>query len=197
MSKEQELLDMARQNHGVLTSEQVTKAGIHRQYLKRLLDTEQLEQPERGIYILPATIEDELFNIQNRHKRGIYSHETALFLLGLTDRTPLKYAMTFPLNYNTSNLNNDRIQQYRVKDELYLQGLTMGKSPGGNFVRYYNAERTLCDILKGRSKTGIEIISEAFKNYTSSGKMNIPLLSEYAKIMRVEKKLRPYLEVLL
>jgi len=64
-------------------------------------------------------------------------------------------------------------------------------------VRVYNAERTLCDTLKGRSHTDIQIISEAFKRYTKLPNRDIPLISEYAKLMRVEKKLRAYLEVLL
>jgi len=42
----------------------------------------------RGVYILPEVWDDEMFNLQSRFKRGIYSHETALFLWDLTDRTP-------------------------------------------------------------------------------------------------------------
>ena len=41
--------------------------------------------------------------LQNRFKKGIYSHETALFLWDLTDRTPNRYCMTFPENYNLTN----------------------------------------------------------------------------------------------
>ncbi len=43
----------------------------------------------------------------------------------------------------------------------------------------------------------IQIISDAFKRYAKSKDKNIPLLSEYAKILRVEKKIRSYLEALL
>ena len=40
-------------------------------------------------------------------------------------------------------------------------------------------------------------MTEAFKRYAKLDKKDIPQLSEYAKLMRVEKKLRSYLEVLL
>ena len=58
-------------------------------------------------------------------------------------------------------------------------------------------EKTLCDILKTRTNTDIQVISEAFKRYIMYSDKNIPLLSEYAKQMRVEKRVRSYLEVLL
>jgi predicted transcriptional regulator of viral defense system len=197
MTYAKQILKIAYENNGTVTSAQVTEFGINRQHLRVLVDKGLLERSGRGVYIIPTNFEDEMFNLQSRFKRGIFSHETALFLLDLTDRTPIKYSMTFPLNYNTSILNREKVKCYRVKEELYDIGTTMGKSPGGNEVRLYNAERTLCGILKGSSKTDIQIVTEAFKRYTKLNNKDIPLLSQYAKIFRVEKKLRSYLEVLL
>ena len=71
------------------------------------------------------------------------------------------------------------------------------KTSGGNTVRVDNQERTLCDILRPNSSADIQIISESFKRYAVRKNKNIPLLSEYAKVLKVEKKLRSYLEVLL
>src|SRR5665647_2653089 len=197
MTYAEQILKIANNNNGVVTSAQVTKDGILRQHLKVLVDKGLLEHSGRGLYIVPTVFDDEMFNLQMRFKRGIFSHETALFLLDLTDRTPIKYSMTFPLGYNTSILNREKVKCYRVKEELYELGIITAKSPSGNEVRLYNAERTLCDILKGSSKTDIQIVTEAFKRYTKLNNKDIPLLSQYAKIFRVEKKLRSYLEVLL
>lgn len=192
-----QILKIAQDNNGTVTSEQVTKAGISRQFLKVLVEKGLLERSERGVYILPMLFDDEMFNLQMRFKRGIFSHETALFLHDLTDQTPIKYAMTFPLGYNTTLLNSENVNYYRVKDDLYLIGIVDAKSPNKNPIRVYNSERTLCDILRGRSNTDIQIIVDAFKRYTRRDQKNIPLLSQYAKLFRVEKKMRPYLEVLL
>jgi len=123
--------------------------------------------------------------------------ETALFLNGLTDRTPNKYHMTFPSNYNISNIDSTRVIANRVKDELYDIGTLRTISPGRNQIYCYNSERTLCDILRPRSKTDIQIISESFKNYVKSEDRNIIQLTEFSKKFGVEKKLRSYLEVLL
>lgn len=197
MSYAERILDIARKNNGIVTSRQVTTAGINRQYLRVLVDKGFLERSERGVYIIPTILDDEMFNLQNRYRRGIFSHGTALFLLDLTDRTPIKYSMTFPIGYNTSNLKTENVEYYRVIDGLYELGITTKRTPNGNEVRVYSAERTLCDTLKGRSNTDIQIISEAFKRYTKLPSRDIPMISKYAKLMRVEKKLRTYLEVLL
>ena len=197
MSYAERILDIARKNNGIVTSRQVTTAGINRQYLRVLVDKGFLERSERGVYIIPTILDDEMFNLQNRYRRGIFSHGTALFLLDLTDRTPIKYSMTFPIGYNTSNLKTENVEYYRVIDGLYELGITTKRTPNGNEVRVYNAERTLCDTLKGRSNTDIQIISEAFKRYTKLPSRDIPMISKYAKLMRVETKLRAYLEVLL
>ena len=42
-----------------------------------------------------------------------------------------------------------------------------------------------------------QIVTDAFKKYVSRREKNIPLLSEYAHKLRVEERLRAYLEVLL
>ena len=80
---------------------------------------------------------------------------------------------------------------------LYTLGLTYVKTPLGNEVLCYDIERTLCDILRTKNRVDIQIISSAFKNYVQKKKIDIVMLSFYAKQLQVEKKLRSYLEVLL
>ena len=85
----------------------------------------------------------------------------------------------------------------QCKKALYDLGITETTTPGGNIVRVYCVERTLCDILKPNSRVDIQVVTEAFKRYVMRSDKNIPTLSEYAKILKVEKRLRAYLEVLL
>ena len=191
------ILDMVKENNGIVKTSQVTKAGISREYLSILVEKGLLERSGRGVYITPFVFDDKMLNLQTRHRRGIFSHETALFLLDLSDQTPIRYSMTFPLSYNTSNLKTQNINYYRVKEEFYGVGIITVNSPNGNEISIYNAERTLCDIVRGRSNTDIQIVTEAYKHYAMSNQKNIPLLSKYAKQFKVDKKVRNYLEVLL
>ena len=99
MTDSQKILELTKQNNGIITTAMVVRAGISRGTLKYLSDTGGLEKVQRGVYTLPEVWEDEFVNIQSRFKRGIFSLETALFLCDLTDRTPSKFhtAITFAI----------------------------------------------------------------------------------------------------
>nr|WP_253293541.1 type IV toxin-antitoxin system AbiEi family antitoxin domain-containing protein [Kineothrix sp. MSJ-39] len=175
----------------------VVAAGISRGNIKYLVDKGMIEKSARGVYILPGMWDDEIFNLQSRFKRGIYSHETALFLWDLTDRTPNRYHMTFPANYNLTKPKEENIRCVQCKEEWYDLGVVEVLTPGKNTVRAYSVERTLCDILRSCSHVDIQVVTEAYKRYTTKMGKNIPALSEYAKKLKVEQRLRAYLEVLL
>lgn len=197
MTNAEKIMQMVKENNGTITSGEVTKAGLSRWSLKILVDSGKLERSARGVYILPELWDDEMYNLQVQFNRGIFSGETALFLNDLTDRTPNRYQMTFPIGYNVTSLKNKNVKAIRTKEEFYELGIVTVLTPGGNPVKTYSREKTLCDILRGISNTDIQIVSEAFKQYARSKEKNIPLLSEYGKILRVEKRLRSYLEVLI
>lgn len=197
MGATEEIIKMAKENNGTVTTAMVVAAGISRGNIKYLVDKGMIEKSTRGVYILPEVWGDEFFNLQNRFKKGIYSHETALFLWDLTDRTPNRYHMTFPTNYNLTKPKEENIRCVQCKKALYDLGVEEVLTPGRNTVRAYSVERTLCDILRSHSHIDIQVVAEAFKRYAARIDKNIPLLSAYAKTLKVEKKLRAYLEVLL
>lgn len=197
MLDSERILKLAEQNNGIVTSAMVTSESISRGTLKYLSDCGSLEKVSRGVYTLPEAWGDEFVSVQSRFKRGIFSLETALFLCDLTDRTPGKFHMMFPAAYNLSGPKQEGILCSGSKEPLYSLGVTELITPGGNTVKGYCAERSLCDILRPRNHTDMQIISDSFKRYISRREKNIPLLSEYANKLHVEDKLRNYLEVLL
>lgn len=198
MNSSKKIIELTKEHNGIITSKIVTKAGISRGSLKYLADNNLIEKTGRGVYILPGVWEDEFVNLQTRYKRGIFSNETALFLHGLTDRTPNKFNMTFPATYNLSNVKKENsIISTQSKEEYYNLGIEEVLTPTGNEVKVYSVEKTLCDLLKPKNSVDIQVKVEAFKRYMRSKDRNIPKLSEYAKILKVENKVRSYLEVLL
>ena len=191
------ILEKAKANNGVITSAEITAAGISRGHLKHLVAQGKLMQSERGVYTLPWVFDDAFFNLQTRYRKGVYSGTTALFLFDLTDRTPEKPEMTFPLNYNVSAMKTQNVLCKRTKDEWYRLGVTDIKTPSGNTVRAYNIERTLCELLRRGKNADIQIVTDAFKRYARRPDKDLRRLSEYARLLRVEEKTRSYLEVLL
>lgn len=197
MNVSDKIIQLAKENNGLVTTAILSEKGILRGNLTKLVDEGRLEKTARGVYILPEIWEDEFVNLQARFKKGIFSNETALFLWDLTDRTPNHYDMTFPQNYNLTNAKNEGVNCSRVKQAWYTEGKIQTESPSGNKIMAYNMERTLCDILRKRGETDTGIITEAFKRYVTRKDRNLPLLSEYAKQFHVEGKVRIYLEVLI
>ena len=193
----EKILELAKENNGIVTTSMVVREGVSRGILKYLSDSGALEKTSRGVYMLPDAWEDEFVNVSSRYKRGIFSLETALYLCDLTDRTPNRFHMTFPATYNLTGPKNEGIICSGSKEPYYSLGVATLKTPGGNEVRGYCAERSLCDVLNPRNHTDIQIISDAYKKYVLRKDRNIPLLSEYARKLHVEEKLRTYLEVLL
>ena len=92
---------------GTITAEQVTAAGLHRSILQELVENGELYRFGRGLYVRSNAWEDDFYLLQRKYGRGIYSHDTALYLLGYSDRTPAQYTMTFPKGYNSPSLKQE------------------------------------------------------------------------------------------
>ncbi|MEW6621940.1 MAG: type IV toxin-antitoxin system AbiEi family antitoxin domain-containing protein [Bacillota bacterium] len=197
MDNIEKIQEMLAQNNGIITASQITEANIPRHYLKKMLDMELLTKVDRGIYIKPEMWEDEMYILQYKYSRGIFSHETALYIHGLTDRTPMKYTMTFPYGYHVHSLKEENVKIKKSVKDLYDLGLTNGVSPCGNPIRLYDMERTLCDIVKGNNTCDIQIVNQAMKQYAKMPGKNITQLFEYAEKVRVKPKILNYMEVLL
>ncbi|MGM9640511.1 MAG: AbiEi antitoxin N-terminal domain-containing protein [Faecousia sp.] len=189
-----ELLEAS--TNGTITAEQVTATGLHRGILRELVENGELYRFGRGLYVRTDAWEDDFYLLQRKYGRGIYSHDTALYLLGYSDRTPAQYTMTFPKGYNTPSLKQENILVRRVVPENYSFGVMELQSPCGNPIRVYDLERTLCDILRG-SGSDIQIVGAAMKKYASSRGKDIHKLMRYAEQLRVKPKVLRYMEILL
>lgn len=181
---------------GVLLSSDVTKAGIHRSVLSELVEEGTLIHSSRGIYTIAHEFEDEYFILQKRYARGVFSHATALYLHGYSDRVPLSFHMTFPVGYNSQTIKNENVRITRVSNTNYILGITTVTSPYGNELKVYDLERSLCDVLRGQGDD-IQIVQAAFKKYAVSKDKDINKLIAYSKQLLVEPKVRTYLEILL
>ena len=58
----------------------------------------------------------------------------------------------------------------------------------------FDVERTVCDLVKFRNKTGKDTMLEAIKNYLNRPDKDISRLLSYARALRVERIIIPYLE---
>lgn len=182
---------------GLILTKEVEEAGIPRQYLNVLIKEKKLERVAHGVYLTPDTFDDEMYILQAKNQRAIFSHETALYLHDLTDRDPIEWSVTVPYGYNGTHLRDEGIRVYTVKKSLHQMGVTESRTIFGRPIKSYNMERTICDIIRNRNNMDIAILNEAIKRYLDTQDKNIPLLLRYAKELGVQNYLRKYMEILL
>ncbi len=138
-----------------------------------------------------------MYLIHLRCKQAVFSHESALLMHDLTDREPFQYVITVKTGYNPSVLKKEGLCVHTIRKELHDIGCTTAQTPFGHAVPVYNMERTICDIFRSRSQVEVQNFYGAIKAYLRRQERNIPLLLRYAKALRVERVMKPYLEVLL
>lgn len=192
-----ELTAIAQENGGMIETKVAVRHGISKAMLYKLCKKQKIQRVVQGQYILPEDLQDELLSISKRSAQIIYSHETALFLHGISDRTPFEHTITVPSDYTPSASAKSACKVYYIKPELFDLGRTTLKTPAGNDVPVYDLERTICDVVRSRNKLGTETFLAALKLYAASPKKDLNRLNSYAKRMRVANVLRQYLEVLL
>jgi len=190
------LQDLKKRN-SVITTAQVLQLGYSKALLTKYVKAGLLERSGHGVYTLPDTVTDDLYGLMLRSSKIIFSHETALFLNGLSERTPFRHSITIPSNAALPSSIRDKCACFYIKPELHELGLTEKQTTFGHPVRCYNRERTLCDLLRSRSRCDEETVIGALKNYAAAEEKNLNLLAGYARRLRVGKALKRYMEVLL
>lgn len=191
------LAAIAKEHGGIIETRIAAQHGISKAMLYKLCKEEKLHRIVKGQYILPADMHDELLSISKRSENIVFSHETALFLHGISDRTPFEHTVTVPSGCIPSAAIKTECKVYYIKPELFDLGKTTLKTPAGNAVPAYDLERTVCDVIRSRNRLGTETFLAALKLYAADPRKDLNKLNTYAKEMRVANILRVYLEVLL
>lgn len=191
------LAEIAKEYGGVIETRIASERGISKATLSNLCKNNMLIRIARGQYTLPDELEDELLAISMRSGNIIFSHETALYLHDISDRTPFVHAITAPSDCIPSPLIKSACKVYYIKSELFSIGKTTLQTYAGNYVPGYDLERTICDIVRSRSRIGTETFTTALKLYSSRKDKDLNKLSAYADLFHVQNILRPYLEMML
>lgn len=194
---EEKVIDYLREK-SIAQTKDLKKLGLSSTQIQNMVNKNLMKRVRRGLYSLPNSLDDPYYELQLKYTKLIFSHETALSLHNMTDVTPSTISGTVPRDYNYQHIvNKEGINVVRVNKERYDLGIEQIMSPFGNKVTVTNRERTLCDVLLKRNHVDTRILNEAFKNYFSSSKKNLNTLMKYAKVFKVDKLVRTYMEVLL
>lgn len=190
--------DIFREHGGRLRMSEAIKYGITRYMLYSLRDKGAIEQVSRGIYRLvelPPISNPDLVTVSLRFPNAVVCLVSALAYHGITTQIPHEVSIAVPRDSRMPSLDYPPIQAYRFSDQPYRSGIESHQIDGVS-VKIYNTEKTLADSFKYRNKIGMDVVLEALKFYKTRNRktFNLRELLKYARICRVEKVMRPYLE---
>ena len=183
--------------NGCLLTSQVVARKISKPTLAAFVAERKMERVAQGIYLAEDAWPDELYQLSLSNSRIIFSHETALHLLGLMEREPRHINVTVKAGYNASHLRKKGIRVYQVKLEFAELGMTEVRTSFGNPVHAYDMERTICDVIRYKDAMEIQIFQYALKEYMAGKQKNLNRLMDYAKRFGIEKAVSTYTEVML
>ncbi|MGM9582731.1 MAG: hypothetical protein ACI3WU_03290, partial [Phascolarctobacterium sp.] len=161
----EELMKVVKNNNNYLTIAKGMQVGATKEQVVAFIREHKPEKVAHGLYLFSSAWPDELFILQQRNTKIIFSHETALYLHGLTERESISPVVTVRKGYNAKHLRTQGVIVHTVRPELYDMGITRVKTYTGCEVVCYDKERCVCDIIKNRNKMDIQVFQYAIKGY--------------------------------
>ena len=193
MMNEQKIKIFLNNNNGYITTSDFLKLGISKPLIQKFIDEGIIERVSHGLYMDAKIFKDEYYITQKKYPLAIFSYNTALHILNLTNRTPMEIDITVPRDKKVRG----NYKVHRVSENYYKIGIIDAVSPLGNPVKVYNAERCICDMLRSEDEFDLELQNRVLDYYWHSKNKNIDLLLEYAKIFNIYDKVNTIVEVMM
>lgn len=188
-----------RTKGGILNTDTAIKLGIHPRTLYALRDSATLEQMGRGLYRLAESRplgNPDFVTVALKVPRGVICLLSALAHYQMTTQIPHAVYLAIPANDQAPVLSYPPLRLFWYSSAVYADGIVETKMDGTP-VRIYSPEKTLADCFKYRNKLGIDVCVEALRLYRQKGRMRLKEVERYAKLCRIQRVMRPYLEAVL
>jgi predicted transcriptional regulator of viral defense system len=183
---------------GILRASAAIELGVPKHILYEMIKTGELVREAQGIYRLRESAplgNPDLVQVSLRVPRAVICLISALYFHELTTQIPHQVHFALPRDVKTPKIKYPPIRVFHFSAESYQAGIVEQEVDGVK-VRIYDREKTVADCFKFREKVGMDVALEALKDYLNQPRPNISMLMKYAKVNRVEKAMRPYLEAL-
>jgi len=179
---------------GIITASYCRSKKIPTVYLSRLVREGDLLRAAEGLYISEEGMYDDYYYFQYRFKKVVFSYETALHLLGVTDKIPQGMDVTVYYSYKFNEVPTT-VNIHYINKEIHGLGVVETRTMFNNPVRVYSYERTLCDFIAHEDKMDREVYIKLIRSYAKYAKRDIHALYEIATRMGIDKEVKTLMEV--
>lgn len=129
--------------------------------IDKAVKTGKVYKIEKGIYSDVPSVH-YLAVIMKKYPYGVLTSHSAYYYHNLTDVIPSKIYLS--TNRNATTITSIKIQQVRMKDELYNLG-KIEINYEGIRINVYDKERMLIDLARNKNKIGYDLYKEIISNY--------------------------------
>jgi predicted transcriptional regulator of viral defense system len=196
-SKRRQLLSIVRKS-GILRPRDLADHSIPRTYLQRLEEQGLLVKETRGLYKLPDAKITEHHSLAEACKRvphAVVALLSALQFHKLTTQAPPEVWLAIDRKARAPRERALSLRLVRMSGKALTDGVEEHVIEGVA-VKVYKPAKTVADCFKYRNKIGLDVALEALRGYRQKYRGGMDELYRFAKICRVERVIRPYLEAL-
>jgi len=189
------VLEIAKRK-GVLRPRDLDTFDIPRNTLSKMYRRGLLERIDRGLYRLPGSDISEhhtLVEVAKRVPQGVVCLLSALRFHELTTQAPFEVWIAIGEKAWRTKPGNLPLRIVRFSGKALTEGVEKHVIEGVR-VKITSPAKTVADCFKYRNKIGLDVALEALQDCRRQGKCSMDELWRYAKICRVAKVIKPYLE---
>ncbi|WP_428235753.1 type IV toxin-antitoxin system AbiEi family antitoxin domain-containing protein [Gracilimonas sp.] len=195
-SKIEEAVKLFQEHDGVMRTSEVLDAGVHRRTLYHMRDEGMVTAIQRGVYQLAESeplSKPDLVIVAKKIPEARICLISALSIHEMTDEIPHKVHIALPRSSWQPELDYPPLKVYRFSEETINSGVEP-QTIDGVEVKVFNPAKTIADCFKFRNQIGLDVAIEALKRGVKEGKATYGDIMKYAKLCKVERVIKPYLE---
>lgn len=197
MTKTDRLIDVI-QKQGLIRPRDLRKLRIPLDYLDRLHKRGIIERISRGVYAWPGIDLGEhqsLVEAVKQVPKGIICLLSALAYYEIGTQQPHEIWLAIPISAWKPKLDYPQVRIVRFSEEAYSLCVRT-QMMNGIKMKIYSPAKTIADCFKYRNKIGIDVAIEALRECWRQKLATMDELWESARVCRMSRVMRPYLESL-
>lgn len=187
-----------REKGGTLRTRDLIARGVHTDALYTLRDSGRVIELGRGLYRVADAGEAEhpdLAIVAACAPNAAVCLISALSYHDITTQIPSCVHLAVPrASYHRIKLSIP-VMVYRFDPKTFNEGLETHRIAGFP-VKIYSAARSVVDCFKFRNKLGLDVALEALRLARQRKRVQNRELLRYARLLRVEKPMSPYLHAI-
>ena len=194
----QQAIERFREHGGILRTSEALDLGIHPRTLYALRDAGALERLGRGLYRLvelPPLSNPDLVTVALKAPNAVICLISALAFHELTTQIPHVIDLAIEQSAEPPRIEHPPLRIFRFSGAAWREGVEtheIDEVP----VRIYSPAKSVADAFKMRNRVGLNVAIEALKRYRQRFAGGLDDLLHYARVCRVERVMRPYLEAI-